>query len=262
MSAMTAHERVKAARAPDRPRVRAYIADLFDDFFETHGDRLAGDDAALLCGVATFEGRPVTVAGNVKGIDLDSNLAVNFGMAGPDGYRKLQRAARQAEKFRRPLVTFIDTPGASPTASAEERGQGEAIARCLFELSGLKTPIIAVLTGEGGSGGALALGLADRVIMLENSVYSVLSPEGFASILWKDASRAEEAAGVMKLTAEDLLAFGMADEIVREPPGGVAANRTALMRALRGVLRRTLDELCALDTQTLLAQRYEKYRKF
>ncbi|MDR0905011.1 MAG: acetyl-CoA carboxylase carboxyl transferase subunit alpha [Oscillospiraceae bacterium] len=261
-TAPRAHERVKAARKPDRPRVGAYISDLFDDFFEIHGDRLFGDDAAMLCGIAAFEGRPVTVAGSVKGTDLDSNIARNFGMASPDGYRKFQRAIKQAEKFGRPVVTFIDTPGASPTATAEERGQGEAIARCLFELSGLKTPVIAVFTGEGGSGGALALGLADSVIMLENAIYSVLSPEGFASILWKDASRAEEAAEVMKLTAEDLRGFGMADAIVREPHGGAGANRPALMRALRPVLRRALNELCALDTETLLAQRYKKYRKF
>ena len=260
--AMTAMERVKLARRADRPRVGAYISELFDDFFELHGDRLETDDAAILCGLATFEGLPVTVAGNVKGTDLNENIAVNFGMASPNGYRKFQRIARQAEKFGRPIITFIDTPGASPTAEAEERGQGEAIARCLFELSNLRVPIIAVVTGEGGSGGALALGLADRVIMLENAVYSVLSPEGFASILWKDATRSAEAAEVMKLTAEDLRRAGMADIIVREPRGGAGANKPAMMRSLRSVLRRTFRELCLLDVDVLVAQRYEKYRKF
>ncbi|GHU93416.1 acetyl-coenzyme A carboxylase carboxyl transferase subunit alpha [Clostridia bacterium] len=251
---MTAYERVKLARKPDRPRVKDYISNLFDDFFEVHGDRLYKDDAAMLCGIAAFEGQPVTVAGTVKGSDLEGNIARNFGMASPDGYRKFQRAARQAEKFRRPVVTFIDTPGASPSAEAEERGQGEAIARCLFELSGLKTPIVAVVTGEGGSGGALALGLADYVIMLENAVYSVLSPEGFASILWKDASRADEAAAVMRLTAGDLRKAGMADTVVSE--------NSALMRSLRVVLRRSLGELRALDVDELLRRRYKKYRKF
>jgi len=258
----TANERVKAARKPDRPRIGDYIDALFDDFFETHGDRLYGDDKTMLCGIATFEGRPITVAGTIKGTDLESNLATNFGMASPEGYRKFQRAARQAEKFGRPIITFIDTPGASPTATAEENGQGEAIARCLYELSALKTPVIAIVTGEGGSGGALALGLADRVIMLENAVYSVLSPEGFASILWKDSSRSAEAADVMKLTAEDLRRFGMADTIVREPRGGAGANRPAIMRAVRHVLRRSLEEVLQTEIDALVAQRYEKYRKF
>ncbi|MDR2420521.1 MAG: acetyl-CoA carboxylase carboxyl transferase subunit alpha [Oscillospiraceae bacterium] len=257
----TPFERVLLARRRDRPRARDYISELFTDFFETRGDRLYGDDGAVLCGVALFDGLPVTVAGNVKGVDLESNLASNFGMASPEGYRKFLRAARQAEKFGRPVVTFIDTPGAYPGSGAEERGQGEAIARCLFELSALKTPVAAVLTGEGGSGGALALGLADAVIMFENAVYSVLSPEGFASILWKDASRAAEAAAVMKLTASDLLGFGMADAIVREPPGGTA-NKAAMARALRPVLRRSLEELRAIDAGELARRRRERYRKF
>ena len=261
-AALTAMERVKLARRTDRPRVNAYIADLFDDFFELHGDRLAADDAALICGIATFEGLPVTVAGNVKGADMNGSIAVNFGMASPTGYRKFQRVARQAEKFNRPVITFIDTPGASPTAEAEEHGQGEAIARCLFELSDLRVPIIAVITGEGGSGGALALGLADRLIMFENAVYSVLSPEGFASILWKDATRAAEAAEVMKLTSKDLLRMGMVEAVIREPRGGAGANRTAMMRSLRIALRRMMSEVNALDTDMLVSQRYAKYRKF
>jgi len=257
-----AMERVRLARRTDRPRASDYISGLFDDFFETHGDRLGADDGALMCGIATFEGVPITVAATVKGTDLDSNLACNFGMVRPQGYRKFQRAARQAEKFGRPIITFIDTPGASPTAQAEEGGQGEAIARCLYELSALKTPIIAVFTGEGGSGGALALGLADRVIMLENAVYSVLSPEGFASILWKDASRATEAAEVMKLTARDLKRAGVADVIVREPRGGAGANHAIVMRALRSILHRTLGELRDVETAEMLEKRYEKFRKF
>jgi Acetyl-CoA carboxylase alpha subunit len=258
----TATERVGLARAPDRPRVGDYISMLFTDFFETRGDRLSGDDGAMLCGIALFEGIPVTVAGTVKGTDLDSNITANFGMASPSGYRKFQRAIAQAEKFGRPVITFIDTPGASPRAEDEERGQGEAIARCLFELSALKTPVIAVFTGEGGSGGALALGLADTVIMLENAIYSVLSPEGFASILWKDASRSGEAAEVMKLTAQDLKSFEMADIIVRESRGGTGKNHLATMRSLRSTLRGALNELCSLDTDTLSARRYERYRSF
>jgi acetyl-CoA carboxylase carboxyl transferase subunit alpha len=255
------YERVLLARSPSRPRVRDYISELFTDFFELRGDRLSGDDGAMLCGAALFEDSPVTVAGNVKGTNLESNIAAGFGMSLPAGYRKFQRAARQAEKFRRPVITFIDTPGASPVAQAEERGQGEAIARCLFELSALKTPIIAVITGEGGSGGALALGLADTVIMLENAVYSVLSPEGFASILWKDASRASEAASVMRLTAEDLRGFGMADVIIPEPRGGFTDKAEAAC-ALRPVLRRALAELVCFDTSELLRRRTARYRAY
>ncbi|MDR2615271.1 MAG: acetyl-CoA carboxylase carboxyl transferase subunit alpha [Oscillospiraceae bacterium] len=261
MNGITPFERVQLARSPDRPRLRDYIAELFTDFFETRGDRLYGDDGAILCGVALFDGRPVTVAGTVKGVDLKSNIAANFGMASPEGYRKFLRAARQAEKFRRPVVTFIDTPGASPSAEAEERGQGEAIARCLYELSALKTPVVAVFTGEGGSGGALALGLADTVIMFENAVYSVLSPEGFASILWKDAARAAEAAAVMRLTSSDLSGFGMADVVVREPRGG-STNKAAMARALRPALRRALEALRDTDPAELVTRRRARYRKF
>lgn len=258
----TASERVTLARSPDRPRISDYISALFTDFFEIKGDRLSGDDGALLCGIALFEGTPVTVAGTVKGTDIGSNLDANFGMVSPNGYRKFQRVIAQAEKFGRPVITFIDTPGASPRAEDEERGQGEAIARCLFELSALKTPVIAVFTGEGGSGGALALGLADTVIMLENAIYSVLSPEGFASILWKDASRANEASEVMKLTAEDLQGFKIADTIVREPRGGAGKNHSAIMRSLKPVLRSSIKELTSLDIDTLLSRRYNRYRDF
>lgn len=258
----TASEHVALARDAGRPRIHDFISSLFTNFFETHGDRLGGDDRAMICGIALFEGIPVTVAGTAKGTDITSNIEANFGMAGPHGYRKFQRAVSQAEKFGRPVITFIDTPGASPKAEDEERGQGEAIARCLFLLSALKTPVIAVFTGEGGSGGALALGLADAVVMLKNSVYSVLSPEGFASILWKDASRSAEAAEVMRLTAGDLKDFGIADEIIREPRGGASKSHASVMRSLRPVLRRILGELQALDMETLLAQRFSRYRSF
>jgi acetyl-CoA carboxylase carboxyl transferase subunit alpha len=255
-------QHIEIARNPQRPHAPAFMAALFDDFFELHGDRHFADDKALLGGIACFEGRPVTVAGHVKGASLNENIACNFGMPHPEGYRKFIRLARQAEKFQRPLVTFIDTPGAYPGAEAEERGQGEAIARCLFELSGLTTPVIAVVIGEGGSGGALALGLADHIIMLEHAVFSVLSPEGFASILWKDARRAEEASEAMKLTAHDLYAFGMIDVIVPEPAGGAHNDPVTAIEAVRPCLRRALDDLSTRDTQTLLEARYVRYRKF
>lgn len=261
-SAKTASEQVSIARHPGRPHARAFIDALFDGFIELHGDRYYGDDPALIGGLACFEGRPVTLAAHLKGSDLTENLACNFGMPHPEGYRKFIRLAKQAEKFGRPLITFIDTPGAYPGAEAEERGQGEAIARCLYELSGLKVPVIAVVTGEGGSGGALALGLADRVFMYEHAIYSVLSPEGFASILWKDAGRASEASEVMKLTARDLHGFGMIDGIVAEPPEGAQGNPQAAILALRPLLQAALSELASLDRETLLAKRYEKYRKF
>ncbi len=266
-SSLTPQQRVQLARDPRRPNVGEYLDALVTDFFETHGDRLYGDDAAILCGVARLgpawgplAGLPVTVAGYRKGRTLPENLACNFGMPQPEGYRKFQRAAAQAEKFSRPVLTFIDTPGAYPGIEAEERGQGEAIAGCLRLLSGLGVPVLAVITGEGGSGGALALGLADRVLMLENAVYSVLSPEGFASILWKDASRSKEACGVMKLTAQDLLAFGVADGVIPEPKGGAGKNPQAVFSALQPVLRQELAALLALDREELLRRRYAKYR--
>jgi acetyl-CoA carboxylase carboxyl transferase subunit alpha len=261
-SGLTAAEHVQIARNPQRPHARYFIEQLFEGFFELHGDRHFRDDPALIGGLATFEGLPVTIAAHLKGADLNENLACNFGMPHPEGYRKFVRLARQAEKFGRPLITFIDTPGAYPGSEAEERGQGEAIARCLYELSGLEVPIIAVVTGEGGSGGALALGLADRMLMLQYAVYSVLSPEGFASILWKDAKRAAEASEVMKMTAHDLYNFGMADAIIPEPAGGAHLDPEAVIAKLRVALRDALYELSGSRPEVLVADRYERYRKY
>jgi acetyl-CoA carboxylase carboxyl transferase subunit alpha len=242
--------------------VRAFIDRLFTDFFETRGDRLFGDDRSLVCGVARFEGMPVTVAGHVKGADLNENISCNFGMPHPEGYRKFQRALAQAEKFGRPVVTFIDTPGAYPGAEAEKRGQGEAIARCLLEMGRAPVPLVVVITGEGGSGGALALGVGDYVVMLEHAVYSVVSPEGFASILWKDPRRAEEAAAAMRLTSADLLAARMVDAVSPEPEGSAAADPAAAIETLRPHLSAALAQLRALSTDDLLARRYERYRRF
>ncbi len=258
---ITPRERVLIARSPQRPNFKFYRDNLFESFFEIHGDRLSGDDPAISCGLALFEGIPVTVAGHVKGKDLEENVAVRFGMPNPDGYRKFRRAVLQAEKFRRPVITFIDTPGAYPGKEAEERGQGEAIANCLYTLSNLRVPVIAVITGEGGSGGALALGVADRIIMLENAVYSILSPEGFATILWKDAKRSDEACEVMKLTAQDLYEFGIADQIVPEPDGGAENDVQAVLAALRETIAEELRVLMEKDTEQLVNERYEKFRK-
>ena len=214
--ALTAEDRVFLARHPERPHIDEIVDALFTDFFEQCGDRQCKEDAAILGGVALFHGQPVTVIGHRKGGTLEENLRCNFGMPGPEGYRKALRLMKQAEKFDRPIITFIDTPGAYPGKDAEERGQGEAIARNLMEMSGLTVPVIAVVTGEGSSGGALALGVANRILMLENAVYSVLSPEGFASILWKDSSRSGEACEIMKLTAQDLYKDGIVEEIIPE----------------------------------------------
>ncbi|MCL2826432.1 MAG: acetyl-CoA carboxylase carboxyltransferase subunit alpha [Eggerthellaceae bacterium] len=261
-SVKTPTEHVGIARNPERPHARYFIEQLFDGFIELHGDRLYRDDHAVIGGLASFEGQPVTVVAQVKGADLEENIACNFGMPHPEGYRKFIRLAKQAEKFARPLITFIDTPGAYPGPEAEERGQGEAIAQCLFALSELRVPVIAVITGEGGSGGALALGVADRILMLEYAFYGVLSPEGFASILWKDAKRATEACDLMKITASDLYGFNMVDEIIKEPDEGAHTNPAAVIEELRPALRSALCDLGALELPKLLAARYEKYRKF
>lgn len=258
---LTAAERVAIARHPQRPNISDYIGALFTDFFECRGDRLCGEDAAILGGVALFHGHPVTVIGTRKGKTLEENLQCNFGMPNPEGYRKALRLMRQAEKFRRPIITFIDTSGAYPGLEAEARGQGEAIARNLYEMSRLTVPVVAVIIGEGNSGGALALGVGNRVLMLENAVYAILSPEGFASILWKDAARHAEACDLMKLTATDLKALGVIDDIIPEPEGGAHLSPAITFRQVDRFLVRSLTELSRESGASLAAQRYQKFRK-
>lgn len=260
MAERTAAERVALARHPQRPNITDYINGLFTDFFEQRGDRACREDSAILGGIALFHERPVTVIGTRKGKDLEENLNCNFGMPGPEGYRKALRLMKQAEKFHRPIFTFIDTSGAYPGLEAEERGQGEAIARNLFEMSRLTVPVIAVVTGEGNSGGALALAVANRVLMLENAVYAILSPEGFASILWKDAHRAGEAAELMRLTAPELKKLGIIDGIIREPEGGAQTNRGEMLRSMDRVLLRELTPLLKESGTALAEQRCRKFR--
>ena len=259
---MTPWDRVLLSREQKRPTALEYIQELFEDFTEFHGDRLFGDDPAIVGGIATFGGRPVTVIGEQKGSDTKDNIYRNFGMPSPEGYRKALRLMKQAEKFRRPVITFVDTPGAFCGITAEERGQGEAIARNLMEMAGLTVPIITILIGEGGSGGALAIAVADRMYMLENSIYGVLSPEGFASILWKDGSRAQEASGIMKITAGDLLPLGIIDGIIQEPPGGAHRDFQAVAGAIWEILERDLADLGQLEGTVLTDKRYERFRSF
>ena len=258
---LTPADRVFLARHQGRPRIDEYIQALFTDFFEQRGDRECSDDPSILGGIARYKGVPVTVIGHRKGSTLEENMHFRFGMPEPDGYRKALRLMEQAEKFGRPIVTFIDTPGAYPGKEAEERGQGEAIARNLAEMSGLTVPIISVVTGEGSSGGALGLGVANRILMLENAVYSVLSPEGFASILWKDSSRSGEACEIMKLTAQDLLEDGIVEEVIPEPLGGAQRDHQALFVAVDAALERHLTQLCKMSGKALADQRYKKYRQ-
>ena len=250
-TSLTPEDRVFLARRPDRPHIGEIIDNLFTDFFEQCGDRQCKEDAAILCGIARFHGMPVTVLGHRKGTTLEENLRCNFGMPGPEGYRKALRVMKQAEKFRRPIITFIDTPGAYPGKDAEERGQGEAIARNLMEMSGLTVPVLAIVTGEGSSGGALGLGVANHILMLENAVYSVLSPEGFASILWKDASRSGEACTMMKLTAQDLYTDGIVEEIIAEPLGGAQRGRQLLFSRLDTAIAAHLAALCKMSGRAL-----------
>ena len=257
---LTAAERVALARMPQRPGVEEYVDALFENVFEQRGDRTASDDQAIMCAIATFHGRPVTVVGHRKGSTIEQRMAFNFGMPSPEGYRKAQRSMRAAEKFGRPIITFVDTPGAYPGLKAEEHGQGEAIARSIELMSALKVPVICVICGEGGSGGALALAVGNRVLMLENSVYSVLSPEGFASILWKDASRSEEACEVMKLTAQDLLDLQVIDAIVPEPAGGAHEDPQTVFQTVDSYLRRALDEMQGMTGAALARERYTKFR--
>ncbi len=256
---LTPMQRVQVARHPRRPYALDYLRTVFTDFVELHGDRLFRDDPAIVGGWARLEGETVMVIGHQKGRDTKENLKRNFGMAHPDGYRKALRLMKLAEKFGAPVVTLVDTPGAYPGLGAEERGQAEAIARNLIEMASLRTPTITAVIGEGGSGGALAIGLADRVIMLENSVYAVISPEGCAAILWKDASQRERAAEALKLTAEDLLQLGVIDEIVPEPAGGAHSDPDAAGEALGEALRRQLRALRHIRVEKLLKRREEKY---
>jgi acetyl-CoA carboxylase carboxyl transferase subunit alpha len=245
----------------ERPNAMDYIKHIFTNFIELHGDRAFRDDLSIVGGLARLEGLPVTVIGHRKGRDTKDNLKFNFGMPHPEGYRKALRLMKQAEKFKRPIITFIDTPGAYPGIGAEERGQGEAIARNLAEISALEVPIIAVLIGEGGSGGALALQVSDRFIMLENAVFSVITAEGCASILFKDAGRAKEAAEALKLTAKDLVGFGIADEVVPEPPGGAHYDPETTIQRVKATILKHLGEIVNLPTEQLLQERFNRYRR-
>ncbi len=258
---MGAWQRVLLARHPQRPYTLDWVRLLCTDFSEIHGDREYGDDPAIVCGMARFQGRPVIVIGNQKGRDTKQRLERNFGHSKPEGYRKALRVMELAAKFGRPVLTFVDTPGAYPGVDAEERGQAEAIARNLREMSRLPVPVVVTITGEGGSGGALAIAVGDRVNMLENAVYSVISPEGCASIMWRDPRKAEIAAEALKITAQDLLKLGLIDEIVDEPEGGAHNDYEAAARMLDRVLARDLEEVSKLSTDQLLSARYEKFRR-
>ena len=258
--ASSAWEVVQLARHPQRPHAADYIELLFDQFHEIHGDRLFGDDPAIVCGFGFLRGRPVMVIGQEKGRRTEQKLHRNFGMPKPEGYRKALRAMKLAERFGRPVVTLLDTPGAYPGVDAEERGQAEAIARNLYEMATLTVPVVAACIGEGGSGGALALGVGNRVLMMANAVYSVISPESCAAIVWRDAGKAELAAAALKLTAGDLNPLGLVDEIVDEPPGGAQNDRALAARLLGDALERNLDALCARPGQELVDERYAKFR--
>jgi acetyl-CoA carboxylase carboxyl transferase subunit alpha len=258
---LTPWQKAQVARHPARPYMLDYAGALFEDFTELHGDRRFADDPALVCGFARFRGRPVALLGHQKGRDTKQKIYRNFGMPKPEGYRKAMRVMQLAEKFNRPIVTFVDTPGAYPGLDAEERGQAEAIAYNLREMAVLRVPVIVNVTGEGGSGGALAIAVGDRINMLEHSIYSVISPEGCASILWRDASRAEEAATAMKITAPDLKALEVVDEIVPEPPGGAHTDPEQLYATLAAVLERQLLELSAVPRDDLPRARQEKFRR-
>ena len=256
-----AWERVQLARHPKRPHCLDYIQRLFTDFMELHGDRAFADDAAIVTGMAFFDAKPVMVLGQQKGRDTKQKLLRNFGMPKPEGYRKAMRVMELAAKFKRPIITMLDTPGAYPGIDAEERGQAEAIAVNLREMSRLPVPIIVVVIGEGGSGGALGLGVGNRVFMLENSIYSVISPESCAAIIWRDSGKAELAASALKLTAPDLQQLGIVDGIVPEPEGGAQNDYDVAADFLRETLRSSLHDLSRLSPKQLVDQRYEKFRK-
>jgi acetyl-CoA carboxylase carboxyl transferase subunit alpha len=257
---LTTWQRVQIARHIERPNALDYIEKVFDDFIVLHGDRLYGDDKAVIGGIASFQGKPVTILGHLKGKDTKENIARNFGMPHPEGYRKAMRLMEQADKFGRPVICFIDTPGAYCGLGAEERGQAAAIAESLQMMALLQVPVISVVIGEGGSGGALALGVADHVAMLENSIYSVISPEGAAAILWKDITKAQEAAEALKITAQDLIKLKVIDEIISEPLGGAHKNPEEMAAVLKEAIARKLTELLNLNADELVNRRHEKLR--
>ncbi|MBE5944407.1 MAG: acetyl-CoA carboxylase carboxyltransferase subunit alpha [Lachnospiraceae bacterium] len=254
------HDKVFLARHKKRPKITEYIENIFEDFFEQQGDDLGKEDGSIFGGIATYHGMPVTVIGHRKGNDLNENLKCNFGMPGPEGYRKALRLMNQANKFKRPIITFIDTPGAYPGLEAETNGQGSAIATNLAKMSALNVPVIAVVTGEGSSGGALAIGVANSVLMLENAVYSILSPEGYATILWKDSSRSDEACKMMKLTAQDLKQFNVIDDVIPEPVGGAHMNPKAVYKTVDRYIRKELMKYVKMDGDELSKHRYKKFR--
>lgn len=258
---LSVSERMQIARHPQRPTTLDYIQAICTDFIELHGDRAFGDDLAIVGGIAKFQGRNVTVVGHQKGKDTKDNIARNFGMPHPEGFRKALRLMKQANKFNRPILTFIDIPGAYPGGAAEERGQAEAIARNLYEMASFRVPIICVVIGEGGSGGALALGVGNRVLMLENAIYSVSSPEAAASIIYKDASQAPKAAEAMKITAEHILELGVADEVIPEPRGGSHKDFEKQAELISESIKRHLEDLEKLDGEQLREDRYQKFRQ-
>jgi acetyl-CoA carboxylase carboxyl transferase subunit alpha len=259
-SSLTPWQQCQVARHPERPYTMAYIHSIFTDFTELHGDRRFADDPALVGGLARFDGDPVVVVGHQKGRDTAEKLRRNFGMPRPEGYRKAIRIMKLATRFQRPIISFIDTPGAYPGIDAEQRGQAEAIANNLIEMAGFPVPIIVVVTGEGGSGGALALGVGDRVLMLEHAIYSVISPEGCAAILWKDQARAEEAARALRLTAADLKKLGIIDEILPEPAGGAHMNPGKMADTIAAAIRRNLKPLRKAKPDALVNRRFKKFR--
>jgi len=260
-SRLTPWQKAQISRHPNRPYTLDYIEAMLTDFTEMHGDRAFADDPAIVCGMARLDGMPIVVIGHQKGRTTKEKISRNFGMPNPEGYRKALRAMRFAEKFKKPLITFIDTPGAYPGIGAEERGQGESIARNLYVMSGLTVPIVATVIGEGGSGGALALGVADRVLMLEHATYSVISPEGCAAILWDNGSKAYEAAELLKITAQDLFQMKVIDEMIEEPIGGAHRDPRRAAELLKEAVTRNLSEIKDLSSAELVRLRYEKFRK-
>ena len=260
-SKMTPWDKVNLARNPQRPTALDYIERIFDEFIELHGDRLSKDDKATVCGLAKIGNQKFTIVAQQKGRNTKENIERNFGMPNPESYRKGIRIMKQAEKFNRPIITFVDTKGAYPGIEAEERGQGEAIARSMLEMCRLKVPIIVIVIGEGSSGGALAISVGDKILMLENAVYSILSPEGYASILWKDGTKAKEAAEVMKLTAEDLYNFDIVDSIIKEPVGGASKDIDKVSESIKNEILKQLKELKKLNENDLVEKRYQKFRK-